>query len=235
MHRRGFTLIELLVVIAIIAILAAILFPVFAKAREKARMASCSSNLKQIALSVLQYCQDYDERGPIYGSMGRMTGVNTIGGCGGQLCGMIQYFATDSNGGQGACGWSAGELLMPYIKNQQIFYCPSAGPDSKQWPRINYWTTFCKHGAGGSTWIIPGNTYPVTTMPIVLDCITWANAGNMLPATVGCGAKPATGVGGDGPHNGMWNIAYLDGHAKAQAWAGVCMDDGTTKTPVYVW
>jgi len=62
--RAGFTLIELLVVIAIIAILAAILFPVFAKAREKARQASCSSNLKQLTLAILQYAQDYDETLP---------------------------------------------------------------------------------------------------------------------------------------------------------------------------
>jgi prepilin-type N-terminal cleavage/methylation domain-containing protein len=62
--RRGFTLIELLVVIAIIAILAAILFPVFARARENARRASCSSNMKQIGLGFLQYTQDYDERMP---------------------------------------------------------------------------------------------------------------------------------------------------------------------------
>jgi len=60
--RRGFTLIELLVVIAIIAILAAILFPVFARAREKARQASCVSNLKQVALALAMYVQDYDER-----------------------------------------------------------------------------------------------------------------------------------------------------------------------------
>jgi len=60
--RRAFTLIELLVVIAIIAILAAILFPVFARAREKARQASCSSNVKQLQLAVLMYAQDYDER-----------------------------------------------------------------------------------------------------------------------------------------------------------------------------
>ena len=64
-HRnKGFTLIELLVVIAIIAILAAILFPVFARARENARRASCQSNLKQIGLGILQYQQDYDERFP---------------------------------------------------------------------------------------------------------------------------------------------------------------------------
>lgn len=61
-HRRGFTLIELLVVIAIIAILAAILFPVFAKARESARSASCNSNLKQLGVALAMYLQDYDER-----------------------------------------------------------------------------------------------------------------------------------------------------------------------------
>jgi prepilin-type N-terminal cleavage/methylation domain-containing protein/prepilin-type processing-associated H-X9-DG protein len=64
----GFTLIELLVVIAIIAILAAILFPVFARARENARRASCQSNLKQIALGFKQYIQDYDEEYPATGS-----------------------------------------------------------------------------------------------------------------------------------------------------------------------
>lgn len=66
LKRRGFTLIELLVVIAIIAILAAILFPVFAKAREKARQTSCLSNLKQIGLATLQYVQDYGGRMPQY-------------------------------------------------------------------------------------------------------------------------------------------------------------------------
>src|SRR5207302_2776977 len=64
-QRKGFTLIELLVVIAIIAILAAILFPVFAQAREKARAISCTSNMKQLGLSVLMYVQDYDEMYPM--------------------------------------------------------------------------------------------------------------------------------------------------------------------------
>ncbi|MCE5241456.1 DUF1559 domain-containing protein [bacterium] len=70
MLRRGFTLIELLVVIAIIAILAAILFPVFAKAREKARQSSCLSNVKQLGLAMLQYAQDYDERLPMAYDLG---------------------------------------------------------------------------------------------------------------------------------------------------------------------
>ena len=99
--RRGFTLIELLVVIAIIAILAAILFPVFARAREKAKQTSCLSNLKQIGLGAMMYCQDYDDRSP------RGSGYSTpdviIANAG-------EWFIT----------------LEPYVKNSQIFSCPSA-------------------------------------------------------------------------------------------------------------
>jgi prepilin-type N-terminal cleavage/methylation domain-containing protein/prepilin-type processing-associated H-X9-DG protein len=76
--RSGFTLIELLVVIAIIAILAAILFPVFARARENARRASCQSNLKQIGLAVMQYNQDYDEKMPGYGQPGNNGWAQTV-------------------------------------------------------------------------------------------------------------------------------------------------------------
>jgi len=105
MKRTGFTLIELLVVIAIIAILAAILFPVFAKVREKARQTQCLSNEKQIGLGLIQYIQDNDEMYP---------------------CGLInkQPLQTASNGGPNGngIGW-AGEI-SPYLKSVEVFQCP---------------------------------------------------------------------------------------------------------------
>jgi prepilin-type N-terminal cleavage/methylation domain-containing protein/prepilin-type processing-associated H-X9-DG protein len=104
--NQGFTLIELLVVIAIIAILAAILFPVFARARENARRASCQSNLKQLGLGFAQYVQDYDERYPMYKD-GR--GSN------------------DQWSGWACASTNAGDLapIFPYTKSIQILQCPS--------------------------------------------------------------------------------------------------------------
>src|SRR5476651_72071 len=107
--KKGFTLIELLVVIAIIAILAAILFPVFARARENARRASCQSNLKQLALSLHMYTQDYDERMPR-----PYTGDNTIT--------PLAWYQSGANG-YGIPTWV--DELFPYIKNGQVLYCPS--------------------------------------------------------------------------------------------------------------
>ena len=95
-QKRGFTLIELLVVIAIIAILAAILFPAFARARENARRASCQSNLKQIGLGILQYTQDYDEKYPIQETV----------------------VTTDEQ-----TRWAY--AIQPYVKSEQLFQCPS--------------------------------------------------------------------------------------------------------------
>jgi prepilin-type N-terminal cleavage/methylation domain-containing protein/prepilin-type processing-associated H-X9-DG protein len=95
-NRRGFTLIELLVVIAIIAILAAILFPVFGRARENARRSSCMSNMKQLGLGLMQYTQDYDEKYP--------AGIPV------------------SQGWKGI-GW--GGAMAPYVKSRQIFICAS--------------------------------------------------------------------------------------------------------------
>jgi prepilin-type N-terminal cleavage/methylation domain-containing protein/prepilin-type processing-associated H-X9-DG protein len=140
MARRGFTLIELLVVIAIIAILAAILFPVFAQAREQARAISCVSNCRQIGLSVRMYAQDYDEEFPLGTYPGpRNWEVNLD----------VNPYAPDNqcldnfglwknfnpgDGGPNYTGCSYGgefyRTLMtvqcgPYIKNKQIWYCPS--------------------------------------------------------------------------------------------------------------
>ena len=112
MHRRGFTLIELLVVIAIIAILAAILFPVFAQAREKGRQASCQSNLKQIGLAFKMYVQDYDERWPANRTHGDV-GDNTSTG------------QTGAGGVDFAWGGCISNGLIPYTKNQGIYICPS--------------------------------------------------------------------------------------------------------------
>jgi len=112
MKRQAFTLIELLVVIAIIAILAAILFPVFARAREKARQASCQSNLKQIGLAFLMYAQDYDERIFFYSNGG-----------GWFDCPLAPLVTPASSAEQ--IYW--GNFLAPYAKNRQIWCCPSAG------------------------------------------------------------------------------------------------------------
>lgn len=97
--QRGFTLIELLVVVAIIALLAAILFPVFARARENARRSSCQSNMKQIGLGILQYIQDYDDQYPTSGT------------------------ATFNIGGNSSVPWST--TTQPYLKSTQILRCPS--------------------------------------------------------------------------------------------------------------
>src|SRR5688500_12259006 len=105
--RTGFTLIELLVVIAIIAILAAILFPVFAQAREKARQSGCLSNLKQIGTGIMMYTQDYDEAYP----------CNWFGG----------LWPSTPDGK--AYKWM--DAIYPYVKNEQVFSCPSDGGTRK--------------------------------------------------------------------------------------------------------
>jgi len=106
---RGFTLIELLVVIAIIAILAAILFPVFAQARESARKTSCLSNNKQLGLGIMMYVQDYDEMYPCNNWDTPPLGITD----------------TDSRDPKYPCTFAWMFHVMPYMKNRQILVCPS--------------------------------------------------------------------------------------------------------------
>jgi len=191
--RKGFTLIELLVVIAIIAILAAILFPVFARAREKARQASCLSNVKQILLGAQMYCQDYDERFP--------TGRN--------------------------CNWADGGpfgthvvVLQPYVKNWQLFICPSVegyviNPSILQ-PPVSYVASYGFNHLACSYKL--GQIENPAEQVYTLDCrnawIDYAGAiwdrvsGRGLGYYYGNASQPTNW------HNDGLNVGYFDGHAK---------------------
>jgi prepilin-type N-terminal cleavage/methylation domain-containing protein/prepilin-type processing-associated H-X9-DG protein len=195
--RKGFTLIELLVVIAIIAILAAILFPVFARAREKARQASCQSNLKQLGLAMLMYSQDYDER--------------------------LTYYRTNATG----CGhpqqpthiimWT--EALQPYVKNLQLNQCPSTeanycGGDVNTADNF----TYIRQSYSFNCRVMEGRKQAEIVSPAETiwlgECgdVTTFSGQFFRPRPGGCSgpADMATGK----PHNEGMNCAFLDGHVK---------------------
>ncbi len=189
--RRAFTLIELLVVIAIIAILAAILFPVFAKAREKARQSSCQSNLKQIGLSSNMYLQDYDE--------------------------MLVRWYYDKGAGNGPTDplgsqWTAGgrfswqNLMYPYMKNAQIWVCPSVSGGT---PFNSYYFPQSHLGEFG------GAALATITKPAE---IMFSGDGGFnthyCPAT-----NPTNEINNIAwiRHNGGANFLFLDGHVKWRA------------------
>jgi len=197
MKRRGFTLIELLVVIAIIAILAAILFPVFARAREKARQSSCLNNVKQITLGALMYVQDYDERFPYYGQ-----GSYTV---------------------DPWVFWP--HQFQPYIKNWQVYVCPS-NPyrGSMTYHGVSYPQRPC-YGVTNELWrTSSGFLLAAVTAPAEKFLIFDSNhpaLGDIraILTSTQCGQWSCGLMVRDThkwlvPHNEGCNIGMVDGHAK---------------------
>ena len=202
--RKAFTLIELLVVIAIIAILAAILFPVFARARENARRASCQSNLKQIALGVMQYAQDYDEKLPLW--FANMDGSATN-----------SYTTTTTNAGQPGYDQGWAELLQPYLKSKQIFQCPSetTGPGAST-SNVNY-TDYMYNGDISSYNSGTGSGLSMAAINYPSNTVLNADATSQWSGSV-FGNNYAWGP----PHTASYytrhlegaNVSFVDGHVK---------------------
>ncbi|HEX2998991.1 MAG TPA: DUF1559 domain-containing protein [Armatimonadota bacterium] len=187
--RNGFTLIELLVVIAIIAILAAILFPVFARARENARKANCSSNLKQLSMGINMYTEDYDGRLP---------------------------FCYNSYGG--SMHWWFDEV-QPYIKNKQVLRCPSANhaiwnSDNNGYalPMLHIW----REGGNAQRSTTEFQT-PADLMMIVDGDWAWTHYCPTCRTSDGCcapyGCKPPYSPANQ-RHSEGCNVAFFDGHVK---------------------
>ena len=204
-HKRAFTLIELLVVIAIIAILAAILFPVFARARENARRTSCVSNGKQMGIATMMYVQDYDETYP--------RNQQTRDG------------STDTY-------WYWSELLQPYVKNRQIFNCPSTTRtsiiDGGYGANVRMFVNRTSTPVSLAAVAAPANTY------MIMDYGTWRILETYITAPENLSYLPGVGnaaglspsncpIGGsstaqkdcmNGRHFDGVTVNFADGHSK---------------------
>jgi len=184
MKKNGFTLIELLVVIAIIAILAAILFPVFAKAREKARQTSCLSNMKQLGLGWNMYTQDYD---------GKYSGT---------------WYEPPASGDYWSGTWHYWPYtLYPYVKNDKIFYCPSYSTtgDLGQSYGMPYW-----YSGGPSDSEIGQMPYNMSGTILILES-SW---GVFDGPTFFASSQGSYGGRIRDQHSDGCNVAFADGHSK---------------------
>lgn len=174
---KAFTLIELLVVIAIIAILAAILFPVFARAREKARLATCQSNLKQFSLGILQYAQDYDEGMPFAWKISSQVGIAQAQKNGIQPQGTFM-------------------LLQPYTKSYQVFGCPDdRGVQADAFPvAAGLAPNVSSIAKGTSYYDAYGQSYKYTKENFSIDPKGY---GQNINKGVACGGAPSKGTNPD--------------------------------------
>jgi prepilin-type N-terminal cleavage/methylation domain-containing protein/prepilin-type processing-associated H-X9-DG protein len=193
-RRRGFTLIELLVVIAIIAILAAILFPVFARAREKARQASCLSNVKQLALAVQMYAQDYDDT---------MLPCNNVAAAAVSVI-RVDGVKTTTHVWPG--------LVFPYVNNAHVMVCPSA-PDAI-WGRLtNYGMNSMISGTSAEVRPkLAEIKYPAETMVFADSAWDVARTNTNSWRIRYNNWNRSTFI--PDRHNGGANMAFCDGHAK---------------------
>ena len=199
---QGFTLVELLVVIAIILVLAAILFPVFARAIDKAKATACLSNLKQIGLAVRMYADDYDGLAPITrGMVGSLTEFQ------------------DS--------WAV--RVGPYMRNADMLQCPGFRTRLASW-QMNWWVGQCKYGLNlncardyNNWWSNPGyvpknldpSDGPVSQVPLVFCWWDGANGGGKQTGPFGPNGTILSWFNSTGHHNDqMEYICWLDGHAK---------------------
>lgn len=213
-NRSGFTLIELLVVIAIIAILAAILFPVFAQAREKARSSSCLSNLKQIGLAVLMYSGDYDDT-----ACPTRIPASELGS-GGQ-----RYWYGASVTGKELSVTDG--LIYPYLKNTQITDCPSAAGNLPT-TYFGIETHPFAYGVNTPAWSSATVGLSLSDIQKPAETIMLADEATESPSNYPPGMNyvlfrsgflnlPV--IGGNPPnvhglHQGFANIAWCDGHVK---------------------